>query len=176
MFFKIKTFLSIFFLKLVSSEEPKCGIPSVKPVVYGNVLNRIINGQNAIDGSWPWIVSLRRIENDGSLFHLCGGSLIDLNLVLTAAHCLATQKINSIVIVVDTYNIRKKPNNSNMFYPKSFKIHSNYNNSIFQHAYDIALIKLTQNITLSNTVRIICLPGPNETSSIYNKFVFGIGW
>ena len=176
MFVKINTFLCICFLKLVYSEETKCGITLNKPVVYGNVLKRIINGQNAIDGSWPWIVSIRRIENDGSLFHICGGSLIDLNLVLTGAHCLATQKLNSIVIVVDTYDINKTPNSSNIFYPKYFKMHSNYNDSIIQPAYDIALIKLTQNITLSKTVGIICLPGPNDTSNIYNKFVYGIGW
>lgn len=33
-----------------------CGVPSIKPQTIGS---RIVNGQNAISGSWPWQVSLQ---------------------------------------------------------------------------------------------------------------------
>lgn len=34
-----------------------CGVPAIKPQVSG--YNKIVNGQNAVSGSWPWQVSLQ---------------------------------------------------------------------------------------------------------------------
>lgn len=34
-----------------------CGVPTIKPQVSG--YNRIVNGENAVSGSWPWQVSLQ---------------------------------------------------------------------------------------------------------------------
>jgi len=45
---------------------------------------RIVGGKNADLGEWPWIIAL---FNAGRQF--CGGSLIDREHVLTAAHCVA---------------------------------------------------------------------------------------
>lgn len=45
---------------------------------------RIVGGHNAELNEWPWIVAL---FNNGRQF--CGGSLIDDQHVLSAAHCVA---------------------------------------------------------------------------------------
>uniref|UniRef100_A0A672K1I5 Heat shock cognate 71 kDa protein n=1 Tax=Sinocyclocheilus grahami TaxID=75366 RepID=A0A672K1I5_SINGR len=34
-----------------------CGVPAIKPVISG--YNKIVNGENAVSGSWPWQVSLQ---------------------------------------------------------------------------------------------------------------------
>lgn len=52
----------------------ECGRPHVS--------GRILSGQDATLGEWPWQVSLRE---EGQ--HVCGGTLIAEAWVLTAAHC-----------------------------------------------------------------------------------------
>ncbi|KAK4813887.1 hypothetical protein QYF61_002718 [Mycteria americana] len=65
----------------LASTVSACGVPAIKPSVHYS--GRIVNRQNAMPASWPWQVSLQ--THSGS--HFCGGSLINKNWVITAAHC-----------------------------------------------------------------------------------------
>ena len=44
--------------------------------------SRIVGGQQASEGEFPWQVSLQQYGR-----HFCGGSLISTKYVMTAAHC-----------------------------------------------------------------------------------------
>ncbi len=50
--------------------------------------SKIIGGVNAKASDWPWFVSLgfKRVKG-GSYSNLCGGSVLEKNTVITAAHC-----------------------------------------------------------------------------------------
>ncbi|XP_053753056.1 putative serine protease 42 isoform X3 [Panthera pardus] len=52
----------------------------------GQVNAKILGGQEAEDGKWPWQVSVR-IRGK----HVCGGSLITQQWVLTAGHCILSR-------------------------------------------------------------------------------------
>ena len=66
---------------------PSCCFPASLP---GNELVGIVGGHSAPQGKWPWQVSLKVYKyNWASWVHICGGSLIHPQWVLTAAHCIA---------------------------------------------------------------------------------------
>lgn len=58
---------------------------------------RIVGGQEAPVGKWPWMVYIRETRDDS----FCGGSLIHPYWVLTAAHCLDALEINAPPLRVD---------------------------------------------------------------------------
>lgn len=51
--------------------------------VCGQPFMKIMGGVDAEEGKWPWQVSVRVRH-----MHVCGGSLINSQWVLTAAHCI----------------------------------------------------------------------------------------
>uniref|UniRef100_A0A3B4WLD3 Serine protease 27-like n=1 Tax=Seriola lalandi dorsalis TaxID=1841481 RepID=A0A3B4WLD3_SERLL len=65
-------FRSIFYVLLFAV----CGITPMN--------TRIVGGEDAPPGSWPWQVSLQRFGG-----HVCGGFLINREWVVSAAHCFS---------------------------------------------------------------------------------------
>lgn len=55
---------------------------------------KIVGGRDAVENEFPYMVSLRRAELEiifDQPFHVCGGSIINTDTVLTASHCLYDQ-------------------------------------------------------------------------------------
>ncbi|XP_063293409.1 chymotrypsin B-like [Pelobates fuscus] len=125
-----------------------CGKPAITPVVTGYA--RIVNGEEAVPGSWPWQVSLQ----DRTGWHFCGGSLIGENWVVTAAHC-GVQASDKVVLGEHDRGSSAE------------KIQSLAVSKVFTHPQwdsnaitnDIALIKLATPAVLGNTVNPVCLGG-----------------
>ena len=51
-----------------------------------NPATKIIGGEEAAVGAWPWQAFLEIEMENGT--YACGGSLVATNWVLTAGHCL----------------------------------------------------------------------------------------
>lgn len=70
-----------------SEELPDSGVTllgdAFESLALEDVLPRIVGGNSAAEGDYPWMV---RLEIDGGL---CGGALYQPDLVLTAAHCVS---------------------------------------------------------------------------------------
>ncbi|NXG52324.1 TMPS2 protease, partial [Psilopogon haemacephalus] len=64
---------------VVSLRCIECGLPTKS----ANIMNRIVGGSGAVLGQWPWQVSLHMKG-----VHVCGGSIITHQWIVTAAHCV----------------------------------------------------------------------------------------
>ena len=110
---------------------------------------RIVNGIPISISQAPWQVA---ISTNGSL---CGGSLINVSWVVTAAHCVAGIPTESISVFygIDKLSQRSPANRSTVV---AVNIHPNWNGTIFNA--DIALLELSAPVVLSENTALISLP------------------
>ena len=65
----------------------------------------IVGGKPTTLSEWPFIVALIDKGQDPSNAQFCGGSLIQENVVLTAAHCVYSRKANSLDIYLGSNSL-----------------------------------------------------------------------
>ncbi|KAL1277871.1 hypothetical protein QQF64_024544 [Cirrhinus molitorella] len=113
--------------------------------------NKIVGGEDVRAGSWPWQVSIHLIYGS----HFCGGSLINKDWVLSAAHCF--QDISASGILMYFGRQSQSGLNPNEIYRKASRIiiHSNYGNPAYDN--DIALVQLSSSVTFSDYIWPVCL-------------------
>ena len=112
-------------------------------------LTRIVGGENAASNTWGWAVS---ISIAGS--YLCGGSIISSSWVVTAAHCVSGYTASQITIYAGSTTRFSGTQSSS-----GVKLVSHPSYSSQTYVYDIALLKLTNPLSMSDSnVRTICLP------------------
>uniref|UniRef100_A0A672N1M6 Chymotrypsin-like protease CTRL-1 n=1 Tax=Sinocyclocheilus grahami TaxID=75366 RepID=A0A672N1M6_SINGR len=112
---------------------------------------KIVGGEAAMAGAWPWQVSLH-ISCNGNLCY-CGGSLINKDWVLSAAHCL----FGTSDIMMYFGHLRRSGLNPHEAKRTASRIiiHPTYNNP--KHDNDIALLQLSSSVTFTNYIRPVCL-------------------
>lgn len=143
----------------------ECGEPPIVPeTVFGGRSpspDRIVGGMEAIPGSWPWQVSLQSKWNTFS--HTCGGSLINAQWVVTAAHCFKGNPFaenwrihmgKHHKYITDPYEQIRYVERLIIWPDKTGDNITGYID--FNH--DIALIKLKAPIKFTKGVQPVCLP------------------
>jgi secreted trypsin-like serine protease len=94
----------------------------------------IVGGTAVPKGKYPFMAYVKLYRN-GKPYASCGGSLIDRNSVLTAAHCLLNT--TGAVVVVGRMDLRKKNRGQEIGASRPF-IHPRYLGS----GYDVGVLKL----------------------------------
>ncbi|KAF3704467.1 Testisin [Channa argus] len=142
------------------SEAQDCGVAPLN--------TKIVGGVNATAGSWPWQVSVHYKDS-----HICGGTLISNQWVLTAAHCIITNSVNLWTLYFGRVTQNgPNPNEVNRTVSQVI-VNPNYNNTLFNN--DVALMKLSSPVDYTNYIRPICLAG--NSSQFYNSTpCWATGW
>ncbi|XP_060080199.1 trypsin-7-like [Ylistrum balloti] len=129
---------------------------------------KIVGGTRAQHGEFPWQVSLRYANQ-----HLCGGTLIDSQWVLTAAHCFEDTNHRGWTVAVGVHD-QHHVHSSDIHHVSSVVVHHGYNSH--NNHNDIAMMKLSSPVTLSGRyVRAACLPNNNEGFDTDTCIVTGWG-
>ena len=115
---------------------------------------RIVGGENAAVGEIPWQV----VVYPGPF--LCGGSLIDPQWVVTAAHCAVDNNDNpvnpaTVNVVAGEYNRSQSDGTEQQRTVDLVVVHPNYDPASFDN--DIALLRLTTPVVIGPSVGVIPL-------------------
>ncbi|XP_069507947.1 serine protease 27-like [Ambystoma mexicanum] len=138
-------YLGLGHLALASAQV--CGMPSVS--------DRIVNGQDAVEGAWPWQVSLQ-VDNK----HICGGSVITENWIVSAAHCYYGLNISQsrYTACVGEYQLTYGNPNAVCSTIQTLILHPSY--TATGDPGDIMLMELSTPLNFTNYIMPICLPSP----------------
>ena len=132
------------------------------PQIFSHVQvgrGRIVGGEEAADGEFPWQVSLRQVAGLGAT-HFCGGSVIDKDWVLTAAHCCAGQTPLFMHVVaggIERNHYEDEEQTRNI--AKIIK-HPNYDASTITN--DICLLHLSESLDWTDWVKPVSLPQQDQ--------------
>ncbi|XP_025741937.1 coagulation factor XI isoform X2 [Callorhinus ursinus] len=135
---------------------------------------RIVGGTASVPGEWPWQITLH--ITSPTQRHLCGGSIIGNQWILTAAHCFDEVESPKILRVYSgILNQSEIKKNTSFFGVQEIIIHDQY--EVAESGYDIALLKLETAINYTDAQRPICLPSKGDRNVIYTDcWVTGWGY
>nr|XP_011743699.1 ovochymase-1 isoform X2 [Macaca nemestrina] len=142
----------------------KCGIRMVnmkskEPAVGSRFFSRISSWRNSTVAGHPWQVSLKSHEH-----HFCGGSLIQGDRVVTAAHCLdslSEKQLKNIIVTSGEYSLSQQDEQEQNIPVSKIITHPEYNSHEYMSP-DIALLYLKHKVKFGTAVQPICLPDSDD--------------
>ncbi|XP_045413391.1 ovochymase-2 isoform X4 [Lemur catta] len=141
------------------SPAPNCGqsLVKVQPWNNFNIFSRILGGSQVEKGSYPWQVSLKQRQK-----HICGGTIISPQWVITAAHCVSYRNtVSTVNVTAGEHDLSQTEPEEQTLTIQSVIVHPLFS-SKKPMDYDIALLKMAGAFQFGQFVGPMCLPEPGE--------------
>ncbi|XP_033376407.1 acrosin-like [Parus major] len=134
----------------------------------------IVSGTAVQPGAWAGIVSIQDPQEPGT-GHICGGSLISTEWVVTAAHCfINARNSNMWHVVTGATRLTQLGPEVQVRQIKQVRVHEHYTPG--EQMNDIALLKLDQPVVCSHYVQLGCVPNTTlKVSELKTCYIAGWG-
>lgn len=128
---------------------------------YASVSPLIVGGTAVPNGKYPFMAALLDKSRPGDAFDelFCGGTLIDKDSVLTAAHCLVNPKPDKLQVVVGRTTLNQ--NRGQLRSVSHRFIHPRYNGN--GYGYDAAILKLSRPVKSIKPIKLATAKQSGET-------------
>lgn len=164
--------------KLLADES--CGIKSEN--ITKNISWRIYGGNDTKYLEYPWMA-----------FLACGGSIINDQWVITAAHCISKLGSEPVQFWLGIYDLERYNERNGPIKPEETAVPV-YAEKVIHHPkyfadesgpdggrpqYDVSLIKLKQKLDFNGThkfLRPICLPNKTSINDVMKYKCSALGW
>lgn len=129
-------------------------------------------------GHHPWQVSIR-VHDRGASVHNCGGAIVGLRHILTAAHCFSSYKDPEhwLVRVGDHSQTAPAAPTQRSYAVAKIWLHPQFRHG--QHSksqHDVAVMRLNETIELGEHVQPVCLPSATNEGAEGDARCTLAGW
>ncbi|XP_045461081.1 serine proteinase stubble [Harmonia axyridis] len=134
---------------------------------------RIVGGEKAPFGKWPWQISLRQWRTS-TFLHKCGAALLNENWAITAAHCVDNVPPSDLLLRLGEHDLSTE---SEPYLHQERRVqivasHPQFDPRTFE--YDLALLRFYEPVTFQPNILPVCVPQSDE--NFVGRTAYVTGW